>query len=256
MVPRKTRRRAIAILGLTLTLAFPALSRSDVVCNAGYQATVKGEIGRGDFDHLVTCLDGFVKSGKPPTHPWGTDSSRMGRVFLNPDGELVERSSGWVSFNSEGGDVNEAMKIGRFLREGLAEVAVPKRCFSACFFAIVGAVEVHELGGRIGIHRPYIEAHALKKISITDYEHYYNNLRDGVWRYLLELDVPTWLIEKMFSLKSSELYVLTNADIKSISSHPAYDEWISARCPPSFQPTSWRKSVRRPGTPYLTYHHE
>lgn len=138
----------------------------------------------------------------------------------------------WVSFDTQGGDVNEAIKIGRFLREAVAQVSVMDNCFSSCFLAIVGSVGVGPFpSDKIGIHRPFTAAEELKRVNSSDYERYYNQLKGGIWQYLLDMDVPVTLIEKMFSVPSTEVYFLTQNDIALLSHHPAYEEWLAAQCP-------------------------
>lgn len=124
-----------ASVALILVLASPPSARSDVVCKDG-EATVNRQISRGDFNRLVQCFDTLVKKRK-------TRRMRMARrqhFFLCPLARFQ-----WVLFDSEGGDVNEAIKIGRFLRAALAKVHVSGTgsCFSACFLAVTGAIEIY-----------------------------------------------------------------------------------------------------------------
>jgi hypothetical protein len=170
----------------------------------------------------VKCFDILLKKGKPKCE------EVVGTKYSLCDPARAQ----WVLFDSEGGDVNEAIKIGRFLRAALAKVTVSGtgRCFSACFLAVVGAIEIYS-GDRIGIHRPFGAPDKLKRVNSSDYESYYNSVKGEVWQYLLDMDVPVNLIEKMFSVPSSDLYFLTENDLGLLSHHPAYEEWIAAQCP-------------------------
>ncbi len=191
---------------------------AEVICDKGESPTIRGRIEKGDFSKLLVCLQDFIKKGMP------VPTSQGGHTF---------KEVGWVCFNSQGGDVNEAIKIGRFLRESLAEVVVNEQCSSACFLAIVGAIKVYagEPFGKVGIHRVFYDAATLKQTNINDYESLYNELKKGARQYCYDMDVPTPIVEKMFSVPSEDIYILTNREIKQLSKHPAYDEWINAKCP-------------------------
>ena len=71
----------------------------------------------------------------------------------------------------------------------------------------------------------------MKLVNSSDYESYYNSVKGSIWKYLLDMDVPVTLIEKMFSVPSTDLYFLSQNDITLLSQHPAYEEWLAAQCP-------------------------
>lgn len=193
-------------------------AEAEVICEKNDSPVVRGRIEKGDFSKLLVCLQNFVKKGLPkPTQ----------------QGKHKTKEIGWVYFNSEGGDVNEAIKIGRFLREGLAEVVVTEQCSSACFLALVGGTTIYagEPFGKVGIHRIFYDEATLRQTAISDYESIYNELKKGVRQYCYDMDVPTPIVEKMFSVPSRDIYFLKDEEIAQLSKRPAYDEWISARCP-------------------------
>jgi hypothetical protein len=134
-----------------------------------------------------------------------------------------------------GGDVNEAIKIGGFLRESLAEVVVQDKCYSACFMAIVGTVKVYAgiPFGKVGIHRIFHDQEALKQTEIKEYEASYNKIKKGARTYFYEMDVPTPIVEEVFAISSDDIYFLNDSELRFLNTHPAYDEWIKARCPNS-----------------------
>jgi hypothetical protein len=141
---------------------------------------------------------------------------------------------GYVHFSSEGGDVDEAIKIGRFLRESLAMGWVDDHCYSACFLALVGSISIageHGTNDKVGIHRIFSDEATLKQTNIKDYESSYNELKKGVRQYCYDMDVPTFIVEKMFSISSHDIYYLTGEELSQLGAHPAYHEWINAKCP-------------------------
>jgi hypothetical protein len=60
-----------------------------------------------------------------------------------------------VSFNSDGGDIMEAMKFGRAIRDlGLNTIqGVDNSCASACVYAFMGGIERDAAEGSLGVHR-------------------------------------------------------------------------------------------------------
>lgn len=191
---------------------------AEVICKNNDAPEIHGKIEKGDFSKLLSCLKNFVAKGMPKTVQEG--NYKLKRI-------------GWVWFNSEGGDINEAIKIGRFLRESLADIGVNEKCSSACFLAIVGAVKISAPFADIGIHRLFLDSATLKQTDVKDYESYYNELKKGARQYCYDMDVPTPIVEKMFSVSSREIYTLTPGEISQLGKHPAYDEWINSKCPDS-----------------------
>jgi hypothetical protein len=113
---------------------------------------------------------------------------------------------------SQGGDLLEAIRIGLFLRKTYMEVFVNTeigRCASACFFIYVAAVQRDAMVPGLGIHRPYFSPAEFERTPLQDVEQKHRQLMQAVKKYLEDHQVPAYLIEKMFSLASSEIYWLT-----------------------------------------------
>src|SRR4030042_1288022 len=72
--------------------------------------TIQGNIERGDYEKIIKAVK---KHGSIP---------------------------GYIRINSPGGDVIEAIKIGRFARKGLLSFWVAKQCNSACVFIYFATV--------------------------------------------------------------------------------------------------------------------
>lgn len=175
-----------------------------------YDVTIKGKIERGDFLKLSNLLD-------------ETHKSQHGIRIV------------WLS--SKGGDVLEAMRIGRLIRQNHIWTYAPSpylifkdndTCDSACF--LIWAAGVDRLGDRLGIHRPYFEKEHFKGLSGSEAKAKYNEMSNIVRKYLKDMDVPTNVIEKMFRYSSEDIYYLDKETIDSISKAPFYDEWIIANC--------------------------
>ena len=140
----------------------------------------------------------------------------------------------YFTLDSQGGDIVEAMAIGRFVRETASGTLVTKNCASACVFILIAGVSRTAWpGAAVGLHRPYYEPREFAGLSLSDAEKKYKVLHDFSRRYLEEMEMPTAAIEKMFSISSDDIYYLTTKDNDRLLVQPsAYSEWIRAKCSP------------------------
>ena len=136
---------------------------------------------------------------------------------------------------SPGGDVTEALKIGRLVKRLYAEVFVGPTfgpCASACF--IIFASSVHRMGmaGLVGIHRPYLSPARLRSLSPSAAEALETHALTDAENYLHELRVPNKLVDTMFEHASTEIYWLSDDELDhQLGESPAwYEEFLIARC--------------------------
>lgn len=122
---------------VTFLLLFPAfVSAADISLSLKHSSAecpairVEGEITPGDAARLRSLVEKRTCS-----------SSGLDQV---------------VAFNSGGGDVDEAILIGRIIREAGLTTAIHRddNCLSACGLAFVGGVYRFS-SGRFGVHRPF-----------------------------------------------------------------------------------------------------
>ena len=143
-------------------------------------------------------------------------------------------SQPFVILDSPGGDVDEALQLAQILREAMANTILvpPSRCASACFFLYVASPSRMSLPNVIAIHRPFFAAETTRKLSAPDADAAQNAAYARVRRWLQDQLVPQELIDKMFSLPSTQAYFLTKKDIDALGQRSAwYEEWLLARCP-------------------------
>lgn len=147
---------------------------------------------------------------------------------------LGSKSTTRLEIKTPGGDIVEAMKIGRFVRETLIEV-VPSRsgeCSSAGAFIWLASVKRFP-GKRIGIHRPYFDRNYFSELTMKEAKIEYNELEKDVKNYLYEMEVPKKYINKIYEIPSGDMYYLTKKeilDLSYISIPPSYEEWIISKC--------------------------
>lgn len=170
---------------------------------------MRGEIAHGDRDRLLT----FVAR-----HP----------------GAFVEHGDR-VAFVIDGGDVLEAIDIGRFLQEALIEAWLPDigstRCVSACFLMFAGAAARSAQAETVGIHRPYFAPAAVARAAPADVRDRYNQTFRVILAYLDELFVPRSLSERMVDAGSNDTYWLSQQDLVRLGRRQAwFADFADARC--------------------------
>lgn len=172
---------------------------------------------RGSGETLSIVLVGKIEDG---------DFKKFVQTIRN-NGAFPKR----VIIRSPGGDVEEAIRIGRFIRESLLPVWAIIECNSACVLIWIGGVD---RGGSatFGLHRPVYQKHYFAGLSASDAEKKYRELDDFVRTYLIDMNTPTAVIDKMMSTKSSDVALVTSESLIEIVGErsPAYQEWIIAKC--------------------------
>lgn len=105
-----------------------------------------------------------------------------------------------VSLNSIGGDVGAALSIGRMLRreDKSAVVGPDDVCISACVLVLAGATHRAIMGGKVGIHRPFVgqDSATTPEQQKTQYE----GIERAVRGYLHEMNIDARLYDDMFRI--------------------------------------------------------
>ena len=109
---------------------------------------------------------------------------------------------------SYGGDSEEAMRIGRYIRQIKGTTMVPEtgKCYSACIFVLAGGVE-RIMDGPVAINWP---DYAIGTTSPGQ-----SNRLDGlslVTDFFDEMNVPAALAEEMYMIPPSELKLLSDEE--------------------------------------------
>jgi hypothetical protein len=191
-----------------LTFSFDSVARFDGATNLK-SLWMKGEVAEGDLDRLLRFLR---------EHP---------RDFVEHGGRVV--------FVVDGGDVVEATRIGRFLRDALIEAWLPDasstRCVSACFFMFVNAVSRVAVADSVGVHRPYFDAGHLAGAGPEPVRQRYQSLMHEVRDSLDELLVPRDLTEKMLATPWNETYWFSRDDLDRLGEMQAwFEDFSAAKC--------------------------
>lgn len=174
----------------------------------------------------TTGLEDIVLSGEIK----GGDYESL-KAFAKKDGLFWART---VVLASPGGDLLEAIRIGNFLRKTFTPVFVnPKvgKCASACFLIYVAAVRRSGVASSLGIHRPYFSPLDFGRLPLEEVQKKHDQLMAAVKSHLQAQQVPHYLIDKMFSLASTEVYWLNEDDLDSLGLRANWwDQVMVDRC--------------------------
>ena len=166
-----------------------------------------------------------------------------------------------VWLDSRGGDVDEAIKIGRLFRKYLITAVSPSQmvvggrfmdqiqmnyrtgktepcfedcrslCASSCALIWFGAPD---RAGDIGLHRPRTDDPAFKALSAAEAATAYRRMLDEIVRYLEEMETPRPMIDAMVSTGSAEIRWIRQIDHMdaddSVNLAPSFAEWVDASC--------------------------
>jgi hypothetical protein len=186
---------------------YPSMTSID---KANQRIILRGEIVRGDYEKLINVIR---KNGNIPEY-----------IFIN----------------SRGGDVIEAMKIGRFVRRALLATGILHKedyqggcyIYSAAMLIYLACVaRKPDFNISFGIHRPRFDKSYFSGLSIGEAESKYKDMEKSVRQYLEEMNVSQSFIERMFSIPSNSLETLDLKQVIAIAGmSPAFDEWLLAKC--------------------------
>jgi hypothetical protein len=152
---------------------------------------------------------------------------------------------------SSGGDVAEAIKIGRLFRKYVIAVFAPTRiktlnvevfvlmgrepecgigrtciCASACALMWFGAVNRY---GSVGLHRPRTDDPSFKALDPQAAAETYGRALKSIRHYLDEMEVPKPMIETMIATGSSDVKWVDDVD-DNLRRPPSLAEWQDANC--------------------------
>lgn len=156
---------------------------------------------------------------------------------------------------SPGGDVVEAIKIGRLFRKYLIHAFAPLRfservqgshieyfvstgnepecepphqcvCASACALIWFGGVD---RSGSVGLHRPRTDDPAFRSLGPKEAAETYGRALNSIRQYLDEMEVPKPLIEAMVATSSAHIKWVDHRD-DGLQRPPSLAEWQDANC--------------------------
>jgi hypothetical protein len=193
-------------------------------------------------DRLSFSFERIAEQGRPALWLRGEIAEGdLGRLqhYLRDNAGAFAENGGQVAFAIDGGDMEEAMRLGDFLRDSMMEARLPDvyraRCVSACFFLFAGAVSRHAAPDTVAIHRPHFDAADLARARASAARERYDALFVEVRAFLDRMQVPRILTETLLAIPGNETYRLTPADLEQLGATQAwFEDYSAARC--AFEP--------------------
>jgi ATP-dependent protease ClpP protease subunit len=191
------------------------------------------------MDFSVTHVNPFDRSGKEGDVAFVLmrgeikpgDYNKLIRFSIGKNIDLLASS---FILASPGGDIAEALAIGRLIKDLYAPVMVGPQfgpCASACFIIFASAVDRTSLAGLIGIHRPYVAPARSRALTLTQAEREEAQALLDAEKYLHALRVPNGIIDEMFAKASTDIHWLSDAELEQLGFRPPwYEEVLVARC--------------------------
>src|SRR5215471_5505885 len=120
-----------------------------------------------------------------------------------------------VDVDSQGGEIFAALEIGRIMRAEGASIAVGKgaSCISACVFLLMGAIERHISGGRVGIHRPSLRAPREGGPRQGNEDEIVEAMSGQLVLYAQQMNVPRTIIDAMMLIPPDRVKLLSAAEL-------------------------------------------
>jgi len=126
--------------------------------------------------------------------------------------------------DSEGGDIDSALRIGRMIRLVKASVVISGRCYSSCGLIFLGGVQRKSFGV-LGLHRPFFFSKG-DSPPLTDNE--IHALYDEVRAYFREMNIADSSFENMMKTPPESMLAYEKGEFREIApaKDPVYDEWF------------------------------
>jgi hypothetical protein len=188
---KTTIARALLVAFSLATL--PAFAALQAKTDAGvFEITLTGALTSADTTALETLLATATSSREQP------------RVLV---------------LDSEGGDVDTALRLGRLLRESRfrTEVRPGARCIGACVLVLAAGTE-RQARGAVGVAKPVLDART------ADADTRAAEMLNRARQYLGELDVPVDLAHLMFTTPAGKTRLLSEQELGfyRLSTHTAH----------------------------------
>jgi hypothetical protein len=219
-------------------------SKSDrlLACAVTWGTPDAAEIRPGPEPAWSAVLEGKIEPG---------DLDKLRNFVLHQNGAHL------LYLASPGGDLIDAMKVGRFLRALNLSTVIPSKlrddlrdavaaknnikdpksnymCASACFFIFIAGIHRSQdaLHPLLGIHKPYLPDRALKLLSGNEAIATASRTRLEVENYLREMSVPQKYADQMFAISKDEIAWISDeafdADFSGFI--PELKDWVDAKC--------------------------
>lgn len=197
-------RAAIIFLGACAFL-LPASARIHYRAPAGNRPPhilIKGELVQADIEAFTAIAETARKDAAAFMASRGIDTPPPGMGFVN------------VAIDSRGGSIWVAMSIGRLIRKYsfATRVEVGASCVSACVYLLAAGQERY-VGGRVGIHRPFIPNDGVTSARAKKAQ--YEGINAQARQYLEQMGLPASLHDRMMETPPDRVTWLTGPELSA-----------------------------------------
>lgn len=137
-------------------------------------------------------------------------------LLKNKFGEIqCTEGQTYLIINSDGGDIDEAIKIGRIVRNNnlIVRISDNSSCLSACVLILAGGTKRY-VEGKVGIHRPYF-SNMEDGLNSQQIRIKIDSLNARIKSYLNEVDIPISLLDAMKVVPPESMRILTYKELSS-----------------------------------------
>jgi len=186
----------IKIISLIAALFLTSVEAAEITKLKYNSILIEGEIVKGDLKKIKSIID---------TH------LNVESILNIQDDDKSPKVAGTVLIKSKGGDVLEAMRIGRLIRESEYGV-MPGICASSCVYMLAAGVTRTVILSpghvAVGIHRPYISTTETNDVDRTIKE-----ILQKSREYFQEMNINPKLAEDMFSIPPESVKYLSEHEL-------------------------------------------
>ena len=170
-----------------------------------------------------------------------TDIDKFKAMFKTTEhhiSHLYQNTYSEIFLDSEGGDVESALKIGKLIRAHQGQTFVSGECYSSCVIILAGGVvrgAAIELAGyilpngsKVGIHRPYTIAEG----TYEEHRHEFHELENQIKQFFREGGVSEKLWDDMVMMPPESLKLLSQQeaiDYGLAGEDPAYADFVDGK---------------------------
>lgn len=190
-----------------------------------------GEIQPGDYDRLKPIIEQAVKDFYLEKR--ASYSKAMASLLDDKDSGFIQSRSFSIMLDSPGGNVNEAIKLSKFLRSLGVATTVPlgKKCLSSCFYLYAaGNLRIAFSEDSLGIHTPYFKKEFFNELTQEEADLLYLGKVENSLNELSKLFIPSELIEIARNTPSNQIYYLNFNEISNIAINRVHNERILSLC--------------------------
>ena len=169
--------------------------------NRPAQITIKGDLVQADLEAFTT----MAETAQQDAASFATSRGNAPAPGTRPVN---------VALDSRGGNIWVAMSIGRIIRKYafMTRVEIGASCVSACVY-LLAAGQGRYVGGRVGIHRPYLPNDGVTSARAKKAQYEGINAQTG--QYLEEMGLPASLHKRMMRTPPDQVAWLSEHELSA-----------------------------------------